>query len=79
MAQITKWEYVFAEYDGNAIHRRIDSMEDVADTSDALVPFMITAGQKGWEFCGTLPAPTSKSGAGSPLSIALLFKRPIDG
>jgi hypothetical protein len=79
MAQVTKWEYGFAEYDGSAIHRRVDSMEDVTATSEALVPFMIVAGEKGWEFCGTLPAPTSKPGPGSPLSIAVLFKRPITG
>ena len=77
MAQIMKWEYGFAEYDGSAIHRRIDSMDDVADTSEALVPFMIAAGEKGWEFCGTLPAPVCHPGIGSPLSIELLFKRPI--
>jgi hypothetical protein len=79
MAQIMKWEYGFAEYDGNVIHRRIDSMEDVATTSEALVPFLIAAGEKGWEFCGTLPAPTSKPVPGSSLSIAVLFKRPIAG
>ena len=65
MAQKTKWHYGFAEYDGSAIHRRIHSMDDVAATSDALVPFMIAAGEKGWEFCGTLPAPTSQSGPGA--------------
>ena len=79
MAQKTKWDYGFAEYDGSSIHTRIDSMDDVAATSEALVPFMIAAGEKGWEFCGTLPAPTSQSGPGAPLSIAVLFKRPIDG
>lgn len=78
MAQKTKWHYGFAEYDGSAIHS-INSMDDVAATSDALVPFMIAAGEKGWEFCGTLPAPTAQSGPGAPLSIAVLFKRPIDG
>ena len=79
MAQITKWDYGFAEYDGSSIHRHIDSMDDVAATSKGLVPFMIAAGEKGWEFCGTLPAPVSQSGPGSSLSIAVLFKRPIDG
>jgi hypothetical protein len=81
MAQITKWDYGFAEYDGSAIHRRIGSMDDVATAEGLvpLVPFMIAAGEKGWEFCGTLPAPVSQSGPGSPLSIAVLFKRPIDG
>jgi hypothetical protein len=79
MAQKTKWHYGFAEYDGSAIHRGINSMDDVAATSDALVAFMIAAGEKGWEFCGTLPAPTAQSGPGAPLSIAVLFKRPIDG
>jgi len=79
MAQMTKWEYGFAEYDGSAIHRRVDSMDDVAATSAALEPFMIAAGEKGWEFCGTLPAPVAHSGPGSPLAIAVLFRRPIDG
>ena len=46
MAQKTKWHYGFAEYDGSAIHRRIHSMDDVAATSDALVPFMIAAGRE---------------------------------
>ena len=50
MAQITKWDYGFAEYDGSSIHRRVDSMDDVAATSDALVPFVIAAGEKDWEF-----------------------------
>ena len=79
MAQITKWDYAFAEYDGDAIHRRSDSMQDVATTSGPLMPFMIAAGEKGWEFCGTLPAPVSHSGPGSAVSIAVLFKRPIEG
>lgn len=76
MAQIMRWDYGFAEYDGSAIQRRINSMEDVDASSDGLVPFMIAAGEKGWEFCGTLPAPVSQSGPGSSLAIAVLFKRP---
>ena len=76
---MTKWDYGFAEYDGSAIHRRIGTMDDVAESSEGLVPFMIAAGEKGWEFCGTLPAPVSQSGPGSPLLIAVLFKRPSTG
>ena len=49
MAQKTKWHYGFAEYDGSAIHS-INSMDDVAATSDALVPFMIAAGRKAGSF-----------------------------
>ena len=76
---MTKWEYGFAEYDGSAIQRLINGMDDVTATSGALVAFMTAAGERGWEFCGTLPAPVSHSGPGSPLAIAVVFKRPIEG
>lgn len=41
MAQSTRWDYGFAEYDGSAIHRRIDSMDDVAATSAGFVPYNV--------------------------------------
>jgi hypothetical protein len=69
-----KWEYAHAIYKDGILDPHIG--EGLAEIGhDSVGPFLVEAGNRGWELCGVLPypsLPTSKPDG----TKAVIFKRP---
>lgn len=71
-----RWQYGLAEYDGATIAAHPEYMSDITDTSGNFMPFLVEAGERGWELCGTVPVPSTTANLASPERVGLIFKRP---
>jgi hypothetical protein len=69
---MTKWQYGLAYYNPDGlIEAHGEYMNDMQGARQSIAPFLLEAGEKGWEMCGLLPGKSDK-----PHDSCLVFKRP---